>query len=184
MECIALGYYKKNGEIKWHVENNPFIFFSIDNAIRQRQQMLIQECTNMDDGDFYCYKLDKYYLMALRIQGDCCMVVCDARLSSEQIFNLSLWVLFSKLTLNQIANEFDFSVSREAKLHDPVVDAIEAELTHLREDVLPVTLDKLCQREEELKDLNVKAEHLKEVSFRFREDAEELNSCWPICQIM
>lgn len=119
MECVAMGVLRhpEKGEsrLKWFIpgSNAVYRFFGIDDKVLVFQQELISTCNQT--APYSCqFRNDKgFYLAVFKIEQDCLMLVCEGKLTNQQIFNIGAGVLKYKRPFAETAEKLQKLADRD-----------------------------------------------------------------------
>lgn len=196
MKCYALGFRgNSTRHINWWTCGVVTVFFldvDVNQTILSCQQELVQKCDSLELGDCDYGSVTGYYLAAIRHVEGCCLIACDQKLTKSQTYTLSLWMLQPDVTLDQVANNINTCINQippnlpdnhlQQIVHLQKVELLNTTMGETAE-IVRDSLESVIQRGEAIEDLLVKSEQLKVTSFKFKEKAEDMNSCWRKCNL-
>lgn len=196
MKCYALGLLKgqpnnQSSDIEWWDCNTvSFGLFGVNvsDKIHACQKELTELCFALQSGECEFASGIGYYVAAIRHIDGCCLIACDQKLTKAQTYILSLHMLHSFLTLEQVAHKIEFYMneispdfSEEQIRHISFLRKTELLADELEKTTQTVTtaMNEIIERGEAIDVLVERSEKLTETSFKFRERSKEMNSCWP-----
>ena len=108
MKCYALGLLKNSStKIDWSTCGKVsvgFIGVDLNEKILSSQKELTELCYALEIGEREFGSIMGCYCASIRHVEGCCLVSCDQKLKQSELYTLSLWMLYSSMTLEQLAN--------------------------------------------------------------------------------
>lgn len=178
MKCYALAVKFEEsapGSFNWFVPSegySPVSFFA-SQVIKRRKTEILDFCQRIEtDGEIIFTKKDGIYLYAKKLKENYCLFALEKEASEKEINYLTYHLIVKRIDIAEVAQHI------EKYSTDYRVISIKKDL-HETKKIMLENIEKTIKRGEQMEELLEKTEILSQSCMKFKEEAEELNSCWP-----
>lgn len=136
-----------------------------------------QKAAELEQGIHSIDKVNGHFAYLVKTSNRWAAFVVDEPLKEQQCFRLANAAFEPEQSLKEILN------SPENFAQDQKIKRLQDDLEELKAIMLR-NIEAVISRGEKIDQLVQKTEELEATSFRFKRSAEDLNSCFPWCNIM
>lgn len=181
MKCLAIGKRCGDGKITWYTPRMVSVFFKP--LIENMPATVLDALNNLQSGHLIPLPLPQQkYAYALNFKGNTSLIIADSEITDQQMLAVHTHIFTHKTSLEAICKNFDHHCSQETasiqRIKDPKTAAALQGLEEVKE-IMKDNIEKAIARKGQLEQIEEKTKSLEMQTKIYREQAAELNSCWP-----